>query len=131
MFDQPTKKRIFNLSEQKELRRKLRRKSTHEEVILWTLLKGRQVNGYKFRRQFSVGPYVMDFYCPEAKLCVELDGRHHHDDRVKPHDSRRDSFLTAEGIEVLRIDNCVVRNSPDLAVMAIAERLMLRFGGEQ
>ena len=64
--------RIYNRTSEKEKRRQLRNKMTPAEIILWSRLKNRQVNRYKFRRQYSVGSYVVDFYCPELKLVVEV-----------------------------------------------------------
>ena len=68
------KERKYNLSEQKEFRRDLRKGMTSAEVVLWKMLSGRRLEGLKFRRQFGVGPYVLDFYCPELRLAIELDG---------------------------------------------------------
>ena len=66
-----------NLKDQKTLRQSLRNNSTAPEAILWRTLKGKQIDGLKFRRRFGLGPYVLDFYCPEIKLCIELDGEIH------------------------------------------------------
>ena len=62
--------RTHNQPSQSELRRELRTHGTSAEATLWLMLKARQVDGVKFRRQFSVGPYVLDFYSPELRLCV-------------------------------------------------------------
>ena len=66
-----------NLKDQKTLRQSLRNNATATEAILWKALKGKQIDGLKFRRQFGLGPYVLDFYCPEIRLCIELDGDIH------------------------------------------------------
>ncbi|MBR5830237.1 MAG: DUF559 domain-containing protein [Tidjanibacter sp.] len=118
--------RINNLVEQKDLRRKLRRKSTPEEIALWKVLKGKQVAGCQFRRQFSVGVYVLDFYCPKAKLCVEVDGMMHHSEENQKHDKARDAFLATRGIEVLRVDNQALWSCSDLVVATIQDRLKVR-----
>ena len=110
-----------NQPEQQVLRRKLRRVSTPEEVALWQMVKGKQICGLQFRRQFSVGPYILDFYCPRAKLCVELDGIHHHSEEESEYDTRRDAYLESCGIEVLRIDNVAVWTCSDVVVGAITE----------
>ena len=68
---------IFNQSTEKSIRQELRNSMPTAEVILWTRLRGRQLLGCKFRRQYSVGAYVMDFYSPEVKLGIELDGDSH------------------------------------------------------
>ncbi len=66
--------KIFNQNTQKEERRSLRRRSTKAERTLWQNLRERGFEGYKFRRQVSVGFFVLDFYCPELKLAIEVDG---------------------------------------------------------
>ena len=66
-----------NLKERKEMRQTLRTNGTSAEALMWKMLKGRQMEGAKFRRQFGIGPYILDFYCPECRICVELDGDGH------------------------------------------------------
>jgi len=87
-----------------KLARTLRRNLTLPEVILWRLLRGKALDGLRFRRQHPLGPYVLDFYCPSARLCVEVDGRAAHDspDQAE-HDLRRDAWLAEQQIKVLRI----------------------------
>ena len=80
--------------------RRLRRDQTDAERKLWPRLRGRQVNGAKFRRQHPVGRYIADFCCPELGIVVELDGGHH---ALKPlTDRRRTDFLAQRGYRVLR-----------------------------
>ena len=69
--------KIFNRNEELEKPRELRNNSTKAESLLWQQLKGKQVAGFKFRRQYSVGKFVLDFYCAERKLAIELDGSSH------------------------------------------------------
>ncbi len=90
-------------------RRTLRNHATAAEAVLWRRLKGGQVNGMKFRRQHGMGAYVMDFYCPEYRLCIELDGDVHNTGNAYRHDVARDRFLCENGITVLRFKNEVVR----------------------
>ena len=115
-----------NLAEQLDNRRRLRRKSTPEENVLWKILKNRQVVGAHWYRQFSVGAYVLDFYCPAAKLCVEVDGIHHYEEEQARHDAVRTAYLAKEGIEVLRVPNEIVWTQSDVALNAIMERLRER-----
>ena len=98
-----------NSTEQKDLRRSLRNNATAAEALLWRRLKGGQVNGMKFRRQHGMGPYVMDFYCPEYRLCIELDGEVHNTEGAYRHDQVRDRFLSENGITVLRFKDDVIR----------------------
>ena len=92
-----------NESEQKILRKELRSHATPAEAVLWKMLKGRNADGMKFRRQQGIGPYVLDFYCPELRLCVELDGSSH--DYKYEYDEQRTKFLQNQGIRVLRFSN--------------------------
>jgi ATP-dependent DNA helicase RecQ len=83
--------------------RGLRGAMSPPEVLLWTHLRGRSLDGLKFRRQHPMGRYVLDFYCPEARLVVEVDGEGHlHGDQPQ-RDEVRDAWLNAQGLEVLRI----------------------------
>lgn len=78
------------------------------ESVLWCELKSKKLGGFKFRRQHSFGPYILDFYCAEAKLGVELDGFYHFTEDGLERDIKRDKFLHEKGIEVIRFENKVV-----------------------
>ncbi len=83
--------------------RRLRQSLTGPEVGLWVHLRGRQLGGFRFRRQHPIGPYILDFYCAEARLAVEIDGAVHDcPDQVR-RDARRGEWLMARGIRTLRI----------------------------
>ena len=86
-------------------RRTLRRNSTNAELVLWHILRARQVDGQKFRRQHAVGPYVLDFCCIEKGLAVEVDGDQHALPEQLAYDERRTQFLEEQGIRVLRFSN--------------------------
>ena len=103
-----------NESEQKILRKELRSHATPAEAVLWKMLKGRNADGMKFRRQQGIGPYVLDFYCPELRLCVELDGSSH--DYKYEYDEQRTEFLHNQGIRVLRFSNEQVWQGLDFVV---------------
>ena len=92
-----------NRHEQRDMRKDLRNYSTSAEGLMWRVLKGRQCGGYKFRRQQGIGPYILDFYCPELHLCVELDGSSH--DYKFDYDEERSAYLASQGIRVLRYQN--------------------------
>ncbi|MDA8170936.1 MAG: endonuclease domain-containing protein [Nitrospiraceae bacterium] len=85
--------------------RDLRRNSTDAENLLWRLLRGRQLNGAKFRRQHPIGHFILDFYCDELKLAIELDGGGHAEEKQKLYDEQRTRALEGEGIKVLRFWN--------------------------
>ncbi len=102
----------------KVLARQLRRNPTDAERVLWSRLRDRHIGGWKFRRQVPFGPYVLDFYCADAKLVIEVDGGQHAEVR-KSHDEARTVFLGSEGVRVLRYWNGDVLNNIDGVVEAI------------
>lgn len=102
------KERRKNRTEELAERRSLRTNGTMEEAMMWKVLKNRQVSGVRFRRQFSVGAYILDFYCPELKLCIEIDGAGHYSNEGLRHDYVRDKYLSELGIRVLRFENRAV-----------------------
>ena len=113
--------RLFNNRSLKALRKKLRNNSTSAEASLWNILKSSQIMGMKFRRQHSIGPYVLDFYCPEIKLAIELDGQSHMNHLAEEHDEKRSSFLSNAGIDIIRFENKRVFEAPGDIVSEIKE----------
>lgn len=89
----------------KSRRRELSRNQTDAEKALWVCLRSKQFYGMKFFRQYSIGPYILDFYCPTAKLAVELDGGQHNQCENKEYDESRSEYLKAQGIKVARFWN--------------------------
>ena len=105
--------RIFNRAAEKGIRRLLRKQMPEAEAVVWSKLRGKQILGYGFRRQYSVGPYVIDFYCPALKLAVEIDGDSHFQEGAEDDDRRREDFIKSFGIHFLRFTNEeVYRNLP-------------------
>jgi len=98
-------KQINNLQEYKIFRKSLRRNLTTAEAVLWKMLQKRKLDGRKFRRQHSIGKYILDFYCPNEKLAVELDGQGHFEMAHSEYDVERSEFLISKGIKVLRFEN--------------------------
>jgi len=98
--------------------RALRRNPSLPESLLWQVLRKRP-DGRKFRRQHPLGWYVVDFYCPAARLVVEIDGQSHSMGDRPDHDSRRDAWLGGQGMRVLRLDANEVMNDLESAVRAI------------
>jgi very-short-patch-repair endonuclease len=96
-------KKIFNDNTQKEKRRNLRRRSTKAERLMWQNLRNRRFEGYKFRRQVSVGFFVLDFYCPQLKLAIEVDGYSHDSEEAKKYDAERQEIIENHGVRFLRI----------------------------
>jgi very-short-patch-repair endonuclease len=99
------KRGIYNVASKEERRKELRNSSTVAETVLWKYLKGRQLDGNKFRRQSSVGPYIVDFFCPEKRVVVELDGARHFGPAAGDYDDRRTRYLEERGIKVIRFEN--------------------------
>ena len=110
------------LKDQKTLRQSLRNNSTAPEAILWRTLKGKQIDGLKFRRQFGLGPYVLDFYCPEIKLCIELDGEIHKSYEQSQYDEIRTRFMASNNIKVIRFENDAVYRNIEAIKETIKER---------
>ncbi len=102
-----------------EYARDLRQKSTDAEQKMWTLLRNRKLKGKKFRRQHAIANYVLDFYCHEAKLAIELDGNFHKAAGAKEYDAARSARLTEIGITVLRFWNEQVINDTDNVILKI------------
>ena len=92
--------------------RRLRREMTRPELDLWFRLKGAN-GGPRFHRQHPLGPYVLDFYCPAAKLVVEVDGSGHSHGDQPAHDEQRDAWLEAQGLKVMRIAASEILSDPD------------------
>ena len=115
---------IHNHPVLKQRRKALRNEATSAERELWMKLKQRSLGGYKFRRQHSVGPYILDFYCPEARLCVELDGESHLKENAIAYDKERSAYLSRLNIQVLRFLNTDVYENID----AVCENILGELG---
>ena len=92
---------VHNLENKISFRRKLRKDSTPQEIILWSRLRRNQL-GYKFRRQHSIGKYIVDFYCAEKNLIIEVDGGQHDEVSARKYDEKRSEYLERLGFRVLR-----------------------------
>ena len=104
----------------KAFARKLRRELSLPEVILWQNLRGGRLGGFRFRRQHPMGRYVLDFYCDEAKLAIEIDGQQHTVSDHPERDLGRDGWFAERGVETLRIPAIDVLTSVDGALARIA-----------
>lgn len=99
---------IYNKQYFKDARRELRQNQTKEEEIIWFELRNSKL-GWKFKRQESIGKFIVDFYCPKAKLAIELDGGYH-DENIE-YDTERTNYLNNLGVKVLRFQNEEVNNN--------------------
>jgi very-short-patch-repair endonuclease len=107
--------------------KKLRASTTPHERVLWRALKQLPLDGTHFRRQAPIGPYVVDFFCPAARLIIELDGGHHNDDETAGRDSERQLWLEKEGYRVVRFWNSEI--TADLS--AVLERIYTELYGSR
>ncbi|MDD3579579.1 MAG: endonuclease domain-containing protein [Desulfobacca sp.] len=104
------------------LAKDLRRNQTKAETLLWTVLRSKQLKGYKFRRQQPIGKYIVDFVCFEKNIIIEVDGGQHAVDKEK--DLNRDNWLRAEGFKVVRFWNNDVLQNTEGVVAVIRDNLM-------
>ncbi len=117
--------KLFNQTLLKEKRKELRNNSTLSEKILWSKLKkGNQFN-LKFRRQYSIGNYIVDFYCTDLKLAIEIDGDSHFQEGAGKKDAIRTKFLTEQGIELIRFTNNDVKDNWQSVLNEIAREVEL------
>ena len=106
--------------------RGMRRESTRAEGRMWRWLRARRFSKWKFRRQHPIGRYIVDFYCAELKLAIELDGRHHAAEWMIDHQFKRTRDLGNRGIEVIRIPNEVLIRDPESVSEFIAAAIERR-----
>ncbi len=114
---------LFNARSKKSNRGNLRNNSTAAEAVLWTYLQRRKLLGKKFRRQSSVGRYIVDFYCAECRLVIELDGAPHFGPNSDEYDQQRTEFLERAGLKVIRFENRDVRDNIEFVLQTIKEHL--------
>jgi len=119
---------IHTLPHLTDFRTSLRKSLTPAEATLWKLLKNSKLDGRKFRRQHSIGNYILDFYCPSEKLAVELDGAGHFSGQGEENDRERTAYLKKHDIRVIRFENRMVFE--ELEWVADVIRSNFRFGPE-
>jgi len=103
--------------------RKLRHKMTNTERYLWSKLKMKQLNGYQFYRQKPIGNYIVDFYCPSAKMVIEIDGSQHFYDDGLEHDKERDAYFNNLGLKALRFTSVDVLKNLEGVIDKILENM--------
>lgn len=116
---------IHNRKAMEVFRRELRRAPTPSESLLWNNLRSSQLEGRKFRRQHSVGVYILDFYCPSERLAIEVDGRIHLTSENQTHDQERDCTLAQLKIKTLRISNTEIETDMGAVLTKIKSHFML------
>jgi len=103
--------------------RTLRKNMTDSERLLWSRIRRKQLRGFQFYRQKVVGNYIVDFYCPSAKIIVEVDGSQHYEEDGKRKDKIRDAYLSKLGFEVLRFSSLDVMKNLDGVLVEIWNHL--------
>jgi len=116
--------KIFNCKETKEKRRELRKNLTEAEKALWKKLRGKQLEGLKFFRQYGIGAYIADFYCPERRLVIEVDGGQHFSRDSKTYDAQREQYMSSLGIYTLRFSNLDILKNIDGTWERIIHKVM-------
>ncbi|MEL6459804.1 MAG: endonuclease domain-containing protein [Cyanobacteria bacterium J06621_15] len=111
---------IYNKKLEKEKRRKLRQDIVKAEKIIWNKIRNRQIEDCKFRRQYSVDKFVIDFYNPILKLAIEIDGKSHFKDGIAEYDRERQSYIESLGIRFIRFTNNEVYENLDDVLEGIA-----------
>jgi very-short-patch-repair endonuclease len=111
---------LHNKKYLKENRKELRSNSTPAEAEIWKYLRSSQLEGRKFRRQHSIGNYILDFYCPSEKIAIELDGQLHFHAAAEQFDTERDQALQELDIKVLRFENKDVFDHLDAVLQEIS-----------
>lgn len=112
---------LYNDPKFKPRRKELRHNETKEEKLLWNILRNKNLR-FKFTRQYSVGPYILDFYCPEKRIGIELDGFQHLGN--KEYDEERDDYLLQNDIKILRFWNSEISANMDEALKKIKNALL-------
>lgn len=111
---------LFNLKPQKNLRKNLRQQGVTAEITLWSKLRNKSL-GYKFRRQFGIGKYIVDFYCPRKKIVIEIDGATHSTEKEIFNDNIRQKYLESLGLKVIRFTNNDIKENLDGVLSTIGE----------
>jgi len=108
--------RLHNRKRSINKRRELRNNLTIAEALLWKNLKNSSLEGKKFRRQHGIGPYIADFYCPECRVIIELDGAGHYNVIASEYDAQRTIYLEKLGMRVIRFENREVTENLEIVL---------------
>jgi very-short-patch-repair endonuclease len=122
--------KIYNKTCEKNKRKMLRSNMPKAEIVLWSKLKNKAVDGYKFRRQYSVGKFVIDFYCARSKLAIAVDGDSHFSEVSEVFDKERQDFIESFGILFLRFTNKEIYGNLDQVLAKIEDCIQERSVGK-
>ena len=106
-----------------EKARILRKNMTKQERILWTFLRKKNINNLKFRRQYPIGNYIVDFICNEKKLIIEIDGGQHNENKNITYDKERTKYLESKGYKVIRFWNNDIDNNIEEVYLDILKHM--------
>jgi very-short-patch-repair endonuclease len=115
-----------NIPPLRNRRKELRNNGTAAEAVLWKHLQRRQLLGKKFRRQHSINRYIVDFFCVECAIAIELDGAPHFSELGEEYEAERTRFLEAEGIVILRFENRILYQNIEAVLETIREAVRKR-----
>ena len=118
--------KVYNKEIEKCKRRLLRKNMPQAEIILWSNLRNKILRGYKFRRQYSVKNFVLDFYCPKLKLAIEVDGGSHFIEGADVRDKERQTIIETFGISFLRFTNKEIQENINGVLEKIMENIQER-----
>ncbi len=107
----------------KQYSRQLRENMTDAERYLWAKIRMKQLKGYQFYRQKPIGDYIVDFFCPRAKMVIEVDGSQHFSDEITEDDRIRDEYMSSLGLRVLRFTNTDVLTHTEGVIERIEEEI--------
>ncbi len=116
--------RVYNRHSDKDKRQRLRNSAPEAEILLWQKIRRKQIGDAKFRRQYGVERFVLDFYCPQLKLAIEVDGPTHASTEAKENDRIRQSFVESLGIQFLRFANVEIYQNLDGVIQIIHEKVI-------
>ncbi|MBW4597900.1 MAG: endonuclease domain-containing protein [Brasilonema angustatum HA4187-MV1] len=114
---------LYNKDSEKDKRRLLRQNITKAEKLIWDKLRDRQLENCKFRRQYSVDKFVIDFYSPELRLAIEIDGGSHFENGAAEYDKARQELIESAGINFIRFTNNDVYGNLSGVLESIAEKI--------
>ncbi|MEK7499702.1 MAG: endonuclease domain-containing protein [Patescibacteria group bacterium] len=114
---------VYTRKDSEFTRSVLRKRMTAPELVFWTAVRNRKLKGYKFRRQYSAGRYVIDFYCSKVRLGIEIDGDSHFQDEQKQYDAVRQEYIDSLGIEILRYTNDEIMKNLSGVLEDVSKRL--------
>ena len=119
--------RIFNNASTRDKRKNLRKNQTEAEQALWRRLRSKTFCDCKFFRQYGIGEYIVDFYCAECKLVIELDGGQHYSEAGTEYDRLRENYMSAMGIKTIRFSNTDILQNIDGVLAQIEQELKTNF----